>query len=42
MTGDLKPLFDYEAEAKAAKEACPKMLERLGLAPSPGVKGPAK
>jgi hypothetical protein len=35
VTGDLKPLFDYAAEAKAAKDACPKMLERLGLAPAP-------
>lgn len=42
VTGDLKPLFDYEAEAKAAKDACPKMLERLGLAPAPGVKESGK
>jgi hypothetical protein len=31
VSGDLKPLFDYAAEVKAAKEAYPKMLERLGL-----------
>jgi hypothetical protein len=35
VTGDLKPLFDYAAEAKAAKDAYPKMLERLGMAPAP-------
>jgi hypothetical protein len=35
MTGDLKPLFDFEAEVKAAKEALPKMLEKLGPPPAP-------
>lgn len=35
VSGDLKPLFDYAAEVKAAKDAYPKMLERLGLAPAP-------
>jgi len=49
VTGDLRPLFDYEAEMKAAKEAYPKMVERLGLADVPstppaesGRRGPAK
>jgi len=41
VTGDLKPLFDYAAEARAAKDAYPKMLERLGLAPLPSAP-PAK
>jgi hypothetical protein len=31
VTGDLKPLFDYAAAVKAAKEAYPKMIESLGL-----------
>jgi len=31
VTGNLKPLFDYAAEVKAAKEAYPKMIEKLGL-----------
>ena len=31
VTGNSGPLFDYEAEVKAAKEAYPKMVERLGL-----------
>jgi hypothetical protein len=35
VTGDLKPLFDYEAEAKAAKDGYLKMVERLGLDPLP-------
>lgn len=35
VTGDLKPLFDYAAEVKAAKDACPKMMERLGLPSAP-------
>jgi hypothetical protein len=30
-TGDMKPLFDYAAAVKAAKEAYPKMIEKLGL-----------
>jgi hypothetical protein len=34
-SGDLKPLFDYAAEVKAAKDAYPKMLERLGLPSAP-------
>jgi hypothetical protein len=47
VIGDLKPIFDYEAEAKAAKDAYPKMLERLGIAPAPAAppaagKEPAK
>lgn len=50
MTGDLKPYFDYAAEVTAAKDAYPKMLERLGLAPAaaaphtaePGDRKPAK
>ncbi len=28
----MKPQFDYAAEVKAAKEAYPKMAEKLGLA----------
>ncbi|MBM4019939.1 MAG: hypothetical protein FJ288_16730 [Planctomycetes bacterium] len=41
VTGDLRALFDYAAEAKAARDAYPQMLERLGLdtvttAPEPG------
>jgi len=39
VTGDLRPLFPYESEVKAAKDNYPKMIERLGLdqlpAPSP-------
>ena len=31
VNGDLKPLFDYEAEAKKARDAYPKMIEQLGL-----------
>jgi hypothetical protein len=31
VTGDLKPAFDFEKEVKAAKEAYPKMIEKLGL-----------
>jgi hypothetical protein len=31
VTGDAKPLFDYSAEVKAAQEAYPKALEKLGL-----------
>jgi len=31
VTGDMKPLFDYAAAVKAAKEAYPKMIEKLGL-----------
>jgi hypothetical protein len=31
VTGDLKPLFDYAKEVKAAKDAYPKMIEKLGL-----------
>jgi hypothetical protein len=31
VIGDLRPLFDYEAEVKAAKDAYPAMIERLGL-----------
>ena len=31
VTGDLKPQFDYAAEVKAAQEAAPKMMEKLGL-----------
>jgi len=31
VNGDLKPLFDYEAEAKKARDAYPKMVESLGL-----------
>ena len=34
-SGDLKPLFDYAAEVKAAKDAYPKMMERLGLPSAP-------
>jgi hypothetical protein len=34
-SGDLKPLFDYAAEVKAAKDALPKMLEKLGLGKKP-------
>jgi hypothetical protein len=41
VTGDFKPLFDYAAEVKAAKDAYPKMLERLGLAALPSAP-PAK
>jgi len=35
VTGDLKPLFDYDKEVKAAKEAYPKMVERLGIGEAP-------
>jgi hypothetical protein len=35
VTGDLKPQFDYAAEVKAAKEAFPKMMEKLALPPAP-------
>lgn len=31
VTGTLKPQFDYAAEVKAAKDAQPKMIEKLGL-----------
>jgi hypothetical protein len=31
VNGDLKPLFDYEAESKKARDAYPKMIEQLGL-----------
>jgi hypothetical protein len=31
VTGEMKPQFDYDAEVKAAKEAAPKMMEKLGL-----------
>ena len=31
VTGPTKPQFDYAAEVKAAKEAYPKMAEKLGL-----------
>jgi|WetSurMetagenome_2_1015567.scaffolds.fasta_scaffold07871_6 hypothetical protein len=34
VTGKMKPQFDYQAEVKAAKEAWPKMAEKLGL-PAP-------
>jgi hypothetical protein len=37
ITGEMKPQFDYQAEVKAAKEAAPKMMEKLGLpAPAAG------
>jgi hypothetical protein len=35
VTGDVKPPFDYAAEAKAAKDAYPSLLEKLGLTPPP-------
>ena len=35
VTGEMKPQFDYAAEVKAAKEAYPKMMEKLGLPPAP-------
>ncbi|MBE3123934.1 MAG: hypothetical protein IMZ65_03950 [Planctomycetes bacterium] len=35
VTGDLKPLFAYDSEVKAAKDNYPKMIERLGLEKSP-------
>jgi|WetSurMetagenome_2_1015567.scaffolds.fasta_scaffold07871_4 hypothetical protein len=31
VTGEMKPQFDFDAEVKAAKEAFPKMMEKLGL-----------
>ena len=31
VAGEMKPQFDYAAEVKAAKEAYPKMAEKLGL-----------
>jgi hypothetical protein len=37
VPGEMKPQFDYTAEVKAAKEAYPKMIEKLGLAPKPPV-----
>jgi hypothetical protein len=35
LTGELKPLFDYEAEVEAAREAYPDMVKELGLAAAP-------
>jgi hypothetical protein len=35
VEGELKPQFDYDAEVKAAKEAFPKMMEKLGLQEMP-------
>jgi len=40
VTGDLKPLFDYAAAVKAAKEAYPKMIEKLGLDKLPPATAP--
>jgi len=31
VTGELKPLFDYKAEAAKAKKAMPEMLKKLGI-----------
>jgi hypothetical protein len=35
VAGETKPQFDYDAEVKAAKEALPKMMEKLGLDKAP-------
>jgi hypothetical protein len=40
-TGDMKPAFDFEKECKAAKDAYPKMIEKLGLDKVPAGGGPA-
>jgi hypothetical protein len=39
VTGEMKPAFDYAAEAKAAKDAQPKMIEKLGLDKVPAKSG---
>jgi hypothetical protein len=41
VTSDMKPQFDYAAEVKAAKDAYPAMLRKLGL-PQPPPKAKAK
>jgi hypothetical protein len=40
VKGDLKPLFDYAAQSKAAREAMPAMIERLGLDKLPAAPAP--
>jgi hypothetical protein len=37
VTGEMKPLFDYNAEVKAAREAYPNMIEKLGLDKESGI-----
>ena len=40
VTGDLKPAFDYAKEVKAAKDAYPAMIKKLGLDNVPADSGP--
>jgi hypothetical protein len=40
VTGEMKPQFDFDAEVKAAKEAFPKMMEKLGLPAEAAAKQP--